>query len=108
MAKRPWLRTSPKAALMPLFGALPTPRLLADLAKLLAALVDVELRDAVVVGDEEIGIAGAAQVGGDGGQRPAAAVDAQLLRTPPRTCRRPGCGRDTCGRRCWRTRSSPA
>ena len=43
----------------------------ADLAEL-PALVDEQLRDAVVVGDEEVGIAGAAQVGGDRGQRPAA------------------------------------
>ena len=42
------------------------------------AVVEVELGNAVVVGDEEVGVAGAAEVGGGGGERPAMALDAEL------------------------------
>ena len=41
-------------------------------------VVEIELGDTIVVGDEEIGIACAAQIGCRAGQRPAAAADASL------------------------------
>ena len=54
-------------------------RLLPDFVKSLA-VVEVELGHAVVVGDKQIRMAGAAQVRGRGGQCPAPAVDAKFLR----------------------------
>ena len=64
---------------MPLLGAKPTPVCLPDFVKLLA-VVEIQLRHAVIVGDEQIGMPGAAQIGRRGRQRPAAAVDAHLAR----------------------------
>src|SRR5262245_19834687 len=54
-------------------------RLFPDLAKLLAALVEEQLRDAVIVGDEQIGITRSAQISRGRGQRPAARFDAELF-----------------------------
>src|SRR5207244_495877 len=53
-------------------------RWLAEIDELLAAVVGVELVDAVIDGQDEIGITGAAQVGGRGGEDPARAADAHL------------------------------
>ena len=50
----------------------------AGFAETLAAFVQIQLGDAVVVGDEEIGMTGASEVGGDGGERPAAGVNAEF------------------------------
>ena len=44
------------------------------------AVVKVKFRNAVIVGDKQVGMPGAAQVCGRSGQRPAAAVDAKLWR----------------------------
>ena len=61
----------------PALGRVADAGLAPDFAKV-PALVDEELRHAVVVGDEEVRVAGAAQVRGDGGQRPAPRRDAGL------------------------------
>src|SRR5262249_33750730 len=53
--------------------------LFAGLAKLLAALVEEQFRDAVIIGDEQIGITRSAQIGRDRGQRPSASLDSELL-----------------------------
>ena len=51
--------------------------LLAGLAEAIA-IVEVDLRYAIVVGDKQVGTTCAAQVRRRGGQRPAPAVDAEL------------------------------
>jgi hypothetical protein len=63
---------------MPLLGVGADARLLPCLAKAAAAFVEEELGDAVIVGDEEVGVAGAAQVSCDGGKGPAARLEAEL------------------------------
>src|SRR5262245_28486875 len=47
-------------------------RLLADLAELLAAVVEEQFRDAAIIGDAQIGTTRPVQIGRAGGQRPAA------------------------------------
>jgi hypothetical protein len=70
---------SPNDAFMPLFGVRPDAGRLGHVHEALAAVVGVELRHAVVVGEEEIRIAGAAQVGCRDRQRPAPARDPHRL-----------------------------
>src|SRR5580698_3348639 len=43
-----------------------------------STVIEIKLRDAVVIRDEEIGMSGTAQIGRGAGQRPAVAVDAGL------------------------------
>ncbi len=60
-------------------GRLGHAALLADLLVILTLAVGVQLGDAVVVGQIEVRVAAAGQVGGADGQRPARAADAHLL-----------------------------
>src|SRR5262245_54375145 len=53
--------------------------LITYLAKLLTAVVEEQLRDAVIIGDKQIGITRSAQIGRDRGQRPPARLDAELF-----------------------------
>ena len=63
----------------PTLGRKTNARLFADFAETYAAVVEIQLRDAVIVGNEQVWIAAPAQISRGRGQGPAAALDAQLL-----------------------------
>src|SRR5262249_43196764 len=60
-------------------GLISPPFFLADLDKLFAFLIGIDLIDPVVVGQPQVRVAGAAQIGGGHRQCPALAGDAHLL-----------------------------